>query len=116
MKICRQPRTDSETRRRGESKERNLEKFVQISAVVLALAAPLSAWQMPKPNVRKKAVSLSDEERRILEIREILENMDLLQNFEMIRYFDYFAEKEPEKKRDKSQAKPETKQDERKEK
>jgi hypothetical protein len=79
--------------------------------LVLLLAGPGLAFQEPKPEPLKPA--LTEEERDILKNREILENLDLLQDFEKFRYFDYFAAEEGTKP--KESQKPATKKEMKKE-
>ncbi len=85
-----------------------------LPAIILAVAAPLSGGQEPRPEAQKKPVVLTDEEREILKNREILENLELLQNFDKFRCFDLFAAKDV--KSAKNPARRPVKKEERKEK
>ena len=60
-------------------------------------ASSLLACQEPKADEQKKAVTLTEEEREILQDREVLENLELLQSLDKIQYLDLFADQDQKK-------------------
>jgi hypothetical protein len=90
------------------------------SSVLLAialLATPISEEipaQNGKPPAAASAPALSAEEKEILKYRDLLENLELLQNLEKIKYLDFFTEKKEGKGKEKSGAKPQVKENARK--
>jgi hypothetical protein len=81
-------------------------------AMILTAASPLLACKEPKATEQKKTVTLTEEEKEILQDRELLENMELLQSFDKIRYLDLFTDQDL--KKEESPAVPEKKKMERK--
>jgi hypothetical protein len=80
--------------------------------MILTVASPLLACKEPKATEQKKTVTLTEEEKEILQDRELLENLELLQSFDKIRYLDLFTEQD--QKKEESQVVPVKKKTERK--
>ena len=72
--------------------------------MLLTAASPLIASKEPKATEKKKTVTLTEEEKEILQDRELLENLELLQSFDKIRYLDLFTDQD--QKTEESQAVP----------
>jgi hypothetical protein len=80
--------------------------------MVLTAASPLLVCKEPKATDQKKKVTLTEEEKEIMQDRELLENMELLQSFDKIQYLDLFTDQDQKKKE--SQAVPAKKKTEEK--
>jgi hypothetical protein len=66
-------------------------------AMILTAASPLLACKEPKAAEQKKTVTLTEEEKEILQDRELLENLELLQSFDKIQYLDLFTDQDQKK-------------------
>jgi hypothetical protein len=61
-------------------------------SMILTASSPLIACKEPKSTEQKKTVTLTEEEKEILQDRELLENLELLQSLDKIQHLDLFTD------------------------
>jgi hypothetical protein len=61
-------------------------------SMILTAVSPLLACKESKSNEQKKTVTLTEEEKEMLQDCELLENLELLQSLDKIRYLELFTD------------------------